>query len=450
MTGEPDKNGDDNAIDADFEPAPAADYVVSKKPSARSGPGWLPFGFVSLLAIGALGLSAYTFSQTSVDASGFAPASITKRIDDLQSKQQANAEDIETVRQAALESENRMAAEIEALLSGGENGEGLQALVAELEAVSSRLDDAMATAGDASALEALDLRLSALEDIGDAQAVSPGQATTIVASLRKRIEAMETANTDLTQTLAETTQALEVMTARIDEVELALESSSGEASSAEAFVLADLQAELENLKSTVERTEDFETENRARFNEVLAGLEMVGEAEQKAGKAQETAAAALALSRIEAAAREGRSFHAAYKQLSEAMPGNSAVERLEPIASSGAPTLRQLTQRFDGDRDAAIALLDESADDGWGWTRQVFGGGVKIRRASAAGGPRDLLEKADEALEAGDLEAAITALSDLPDAPKSVMKDWLTSARTRLELQNALDDVGVRLIGRDR
>ena len=30
MTGEPDKNGDDNAIDADFEPAPAADYVVSK------------------------------------------------------------------------------------------------------------------------------------------------------------------------------------------------------------------------------------------------------------------------------------------------------------------------------------------------------------------------------------------------------------------------------------
>ena len=450
MTGEPGKDSAESAIDADFEPAPAADYVLPKGPSSGSGPGWVPFGLVSALSIGALGLSAYTLTQGSASAPSTAQTEFAQRIDRLQAAQESNADNINTVRESVTASEERMAAEITALLSGDEDGEGLEALVAELESVSNRLDDAMTGTDNVETLEALELRLSALESIGDAKAVSPGEAASILASLRQRIEALESENESIEKTLADRSSALEAITARIEDIELAPQSDERSGGTSEAFVLADLQAELENLKKTVERTEDIEQENSERFTEMLAGLEIVGEAEQKTGEAQKTAAAALALSRIEAAAREGRSFHAAYKQLSEALPDDAAVERLASIARSGAPTLRQLEQQFSGDRDAALDAIDEGSDDGWGWTRQVFGSGVKVRRATEAGGPRDTFEKAEEALASGDLKSAIEALQDLPEGPMGVMEDWMTSANARLTLQDALDDVGVRLIGRDR
>lgn len=450
MTGDPEKDGTESAIDADFEPAPAADYVVPKEIKPHSGPGWLLFGLMSALAAGALGLSAYNFTNAPNGAVDSGQTELSARIEALDIAQDVNAADIETLRKTAAATEERMAAEIEALLSGDEDGEGLAALVAELEAVSNRLDGAMANTGSGDALEALELRISALEEVGDASAATPGEMVSVLSSIRQRTEKLESENEAITESFADRTNAIDALKARIEDIEFAFQSIENTGDGAGSFALADLQAELENLKTTVERTEDFEEENRERFSEMLAGLEMVGEAEQKADEAKETASAALALSRIEAAAREGRSFHAAYKQLSEALPGDKAVARMESIASSGALTLRQLSQQFPGDRAAALDAMDDSADDGWGWTRQVFGSGVKVRRASAAGGPRELLDKAEEALEAGDLKAALEALQDLPEKPKAIMDDWMSRAQARLTLQDTLDDVGVRLIGRDQ
>ena len=162
MTGETEKESPEGAIDADFEPAPAADYVLPKNPSPHSGPGWPLFALVSAISVAALGLSSYTFSQNSAAAPGEVPSDIAERIDTLESAQGTNAADIKSVRESVAASETRMASEIEALLSGGENGEGLEALVAELETVSKRLDDAMAGSGDSDALKSIELRLSAL------------------------------------------------------------------------------------------------------------------------------------------------------------------------------------------------------------------------------------------------------------------------------------------------
>lgn len=445
MVGEPDKDGLEGAIDADFEPAPAADYVVPDRSSARSGPGWFSLGLVGALSVAALGFSAYSLNQSPANV-----ADVTGEISTLQESQAATAEEVASVRDSVAASEKRMAAEIEALLSGGEGGEGLEALVAELEAVSSRLDDAMPEGGDTSQVEELEKRLSVLEDLSADEAISPGQATSVLAPLRARIETLETENADIAAVLEEKTEALEAVTARIEDMERALQSSDGGSNTLGAAALADLQSEFDTLKATVERAQNSEAEEIEGVKEMLAELEKVGDAEQKADAAQETATAALALSRIEAAAREGRSFHAAYKQLSEALPGDAAVERLAPIARAGAPTMRQLSQSFSGDMEAALEIVESQVDDGWGWTRQVFGGGVKVRSSSAVGGPRDLLETADQALKDGDLKAAISALNDLPAQPKEIMADWLSNASARLELQDALDDVGVRLIGRGR
>ena len=445
MTGEAEQDSPHGAIDADFEPAPAADYVVPSTEASRSGPGWMSLGILGALSAGALGLSAYTLNQGEAGS-----PDVSSRFNALQSAQDTNAEDIAAVRESVKLSEERMAAEIDALLSGGDDGEGLEALVAELETVSTRLDEAMSGTSDASVIAALQERLVALEDINDAKAINPRQVNSVIAPLRARIDALETENAEFAKTLEAKTKALESVNARIEDMEFALQSSSGGEGRPDANAFEDIRRELDDLKEVVERTETSEIENRERVEEVLADLQKAGDAEQKADEAQEAASAALALSRIEAAAREGRSFHAAYKQLSEAMPGNAAVERLSSIARSGAPTMSQLTQRFEGDRDAALDVIDTRADDGWGWTRQVFGGGVKVRRANTVSGPRELFQTASDALRKGDLEAAMRALQDLPDEPKAVMEDWLSSAQARLELQDALDDIGVRLIGRDR
>ena len=148
--------------------------------------------------------------------------------------------------------------------------------------------------------------------------------------------------------------------------------------------------------------------------------------------------------------RQGRSFHAAFQQLEKALPDDATVASLAPIARSGAPTLQELTTQFSGDRDAALEAVDLQNDDGWGWTRQVFGSGVKVRKAGSGGGSRDLLDQAEEELSAGNLEPAIAAVNKLPEDAKAVMQDWVSGAESRIALEDALDDIGVKLIGQGR
>ena len=447
---ESDTNEPEKTIDADFEPAPAADYVLPKDEPASSGPGWLSLGVVGALSAGALGLSAVNFSNSSVDPDAFAPASISDSFQQLRSEQDTVHENIESLKKSAEASEKRMAAQIEALLSGDEDTEGLAALVTELEAVSTRLDEAMASSGDAEALIELETRVVALEEADNAEAVSPRQMNRAVTALRERVKQLETQNEDLVSQLETRAEALAAITSRIEDVEFALQDGMNAIGAGDSDLLSNLQAEMENLKSSVERTEEIDVENEKRFTDLLKDLQASGVSEAKASDAEARAAAALALSRIEAAAREGRSFHAAYEKLREAMPGDPAIEALSSIASSGAPTLSQLSTRFAGDKSAALDAEDVSTDDGWGWTRQVFGDGVKVRRSSEAGGPSDLLDKAEASLASGDLAAAVKSVESLPDASKTVMADWLSDATARLELEDALDEIGVKLIGQGR
>ena len=450
MSSDNTSNTPNDAIDADFEPAPAADYVLPEAKAARSGPGWLPLGVVGALSVGALGLSAASLNQGSVDGGAFAPASISDDLSTLIENQASNKDEIKALRQSAEASEKRMAAQIEALLSGDDESEGLQALVTELEAVSERLDEASVSGAGSEAIEALEERLAVLEEADDGEAVSPRQMNRAVTALRARVKALETQNEELADQLETRAEALAALTSRLNDVEFAVQDVESAGGSATPDLLANLQEEMAQLKTTVERTEDIDIENDQRFSEMLKTLQSAEEADGKVDAAETTASAALALSRIEAAAREGNSFHVAYKKLAEALPGDASVKALAPIAKSGAPTLQTLRTRFEGDRGAALEAADLQAEDGWGWTRQVFGSGVTVRRAAEAGGPRDLLDQASKALEAGDLEPAIEAVENLPDDSKTIMQDWLASASARVTLESSLEEISVKLIGRDR
>jgi len=446
MANDPEMNGPDETIDADFEPAPAADYVVPNKKNKRSGPGWIPLGLVGALSLGALGISASGFIGNSAGV----PANYTEEIDALLADQQQVQESVADLRKSTEASEKRMAAQVEALLTGDEDGEGLATLVAELESVSRRLDEASLGGENSDDLKALTDRLAALEEIDEDDDVSPRELRRAVTAMQARVDSLESQNKGLTQQIASRTETLASLTARVEDMEFAVQDSGSVPASAQSSLLDDLQKEMENLRTTVERTEDIEVENEKRFSDMLKGMQTVGQAEVEVDRAETTASAALAVSRIEAAARDGRSFHSAYKKLADAMPNDPAVKSLAPIARSGAPTLRELSTQFSGDRDAALGLVEQSAEDGWDWTRQVFGSGVKVRKAGETGGPRELLDQAESALDKGDLKQAIGAIEKLPDNAKDVMGDWLSGASNRIALEDALDDIGVKLIGQDR
>jgi len=454
MSSDDDRPIIDDTIDADFEPAPATHVVEPEK--ERSSPGWLPVGLVGLLSVGALGASGLALSNQGIRDTYYAPATLVTDLDEALKGQADLERDLTKLKTSSAATEKRLQAEMKTVLSGDGQTEGLEALIAELDAVSKRLDDAPIgqAAADTEALEELETRLAALEEADDGEAVSPRQMNRAVTAMRERVKTLEASNEELTSKLATRDEALASLTKRLEDAEFALEevrASGGAASSAVTeSPLTALRSELDGLKTTIERNEEIDAENEERFAALLEGLNMSPGPEEEVDTARGAASAALALSRIEAAARDGRPFQTAWNQLSEAMPTDSSVLAIKPIAARGAPTLLQLKQRFEGDREAALDAAFDGKSDGWGWTRKVFGGGVKVRKAGEEGGPADLLDQAADALETGNISAAVSATGKLPDTSKAIMTDWLTDAKQRMLLESALDDLGVKMIGTDR
>lgn len=449
MANDPETSGPEETIDADFEPAPAADYVMSPKDARGSGPGWLPVGVIGALSIGALGLSLTTLSGGS-GASGASTAEISKDIADLRAELEEKDKRLEKISDASRIAEEKLAAQMDALLTGDDETGGLLALVNELDSVSKRLDEASLGSLDPGQIEAMEARLSELELADEGEPLGSRQVNRALTALRNRVTELETQNENLLSQLQARDEALEEVTTRITNMESAVPNIADGSLPEHADLLENLQEQMANLQVTVERGEDIGLENEKRFADMLKDLQSVGAAEDQVYRAETAAAAALAVSRIEAAAREGRPFLAAYKQLADAMPDDASVESLKPFASEGAPTVASLIRSFSDDRDAALEAHNETTDDGWGWTRQVFGNGVKVRKAGEAGGPNELLDIAEDALEEGNLAKAIEAVEGLPEDSQSVMGEWMMDTRNRIILEEALEDIGVKLIGQER
>ena len=435
MTGEQDKDTQADAIDADFEPAPAADYVLPETKDSAGGPGWLPFGLVAALAAGSLGLSVWSHSQ---DGGGSENLSASQYLE-LVTAQDATSKDLSALKKAAEESENRMAAQIESLLTGGENGDGLETLVSELEIVSDRLDAAMGESLDADAISSIEARLNALENIEEGESVSPRDVRASIVALSNRMDEIVSQNEEVESLLERRADALSALTSRIEDLELSQTGGAAVLPADQANILQNLQAELDSLKTTVQRGDEIDQENDQRFSEILSGLQAAGAAENKTNAALEQAL--LAFSKIETAAEGGRPFRADFQKLRGAMPDDPSVQKLATISQKSVPTLSELSDRFAGDKSAAVAFIEEDAPAGWGWTRQIFGDGVKVRKAGEPDGALDILERASVQLETDDLNAAIISVKQLSGEPASVMEDWLADAQLRLELNETLGAV---------
>ena len=223
---------------------------------------------------------------------------------------------------------------------------------------------------------------------------------------------------------------------RLDALEAALSQSGpdrppvGEADPALMADISALRLEIEALKTTLAETpEDV--------------------APEPAPQEPDWVEAALALSAIETASRNGQPFVAAFEQMANALPGNRALPPLAPVATGGAPTLFALKGDFPNLKRRALDAEAKTKGGSAGWMRAIFGDGITVQRDGETGAGA-ALQTAETALETGDLASAIAAIESLGPDVQSIFTDWLNNARNRQTLDTSLNTLRLTLLAKER
>jgi hypothetical protein len=175
----------------------------------------------------------------------------------------------------------------------------------------------------------------------------------------------------------------------------------------------------------------------------LGGLEnRVGTLEHNAAQTTAQAERAGKLARIQAA----EAALEAGRPLGDVPGAPQAVSR---FASASPPTLAQLRLEFPKAEQAALAAQQPQAD-GKSFLQRVLSHTeelVTVRRgdhvvvgSSAAG----VLARARAALDAGDLNGAVAAVSSLTGPPAQAMASWLDSARALQAARSALTEMAAQ------
>jgi hypothetical protein len=147
------------------------------------------------------------------------------------------------------------------------------------------------------------------------------------------------------------------------------------------------------------------------------------------------------LDRIAAALVTGDSFAEAVAQL-----GDAGITVPEPIAVSAAEGVRTLEELQESYGEAARAAIGASlqtapADSATEKLGNFFRAQIGARSLAPreGDGPDAVTSRAGAAVEAGDLQSALTELAALPEDGRAAMSDWLSAAQTRLDVAAELD-----------
>ncbi|GAA6180666.1 hypothetical protein NBRC116594_21040 [Shimia sp. NS0008-38b] len=164
-------------------------------------------------------------------------------------------------------------------------------------------------------------------------------------------------------------------------------------------------------------------------------------------KADLSAKAALArasVARIVAALESGSGYRAAVVDL-KSSTGEDVVPVLEAHADDGVVTLTALIESYpDAARSALAKARTDKVDEGAG---NKLGNFLKTQFGARSVEARDgtdtdaILSRAEAALKAGDLAAALSELETLAEGPKGVMSEWVSQAQTRADATKAAEEL---------
>ena len=298
-------------------------------------------------------------------------------------------------------------------------GFGLARLMPDLMPTAGEADLSKTVAAQGAEIAALKGELAARPDLEDVvarlAALEAAPTPASAAEIEAKVSALDAAVAELkARPVAEEVvdPALAAAVAALQEQVSAL----GAGGSVPADVLAAVDAAEARLKQTEERA-----------------AELAKEAEAAAAAARRAAA----LDRVTAALDSGAPFAAAMAELGPDLP-----PVLVQNAATGLPTVADLAEAFpDVARQSLEAAL--RANMGESWTDRVSNF-LRSQTGLRSLGPREgndpdaVLSRAEAALRAGDVQAAITELAAIPEAGKPALDAWLVMAQTRSDAEAAI------------
>ena len=219
----------------------------------------------------------------------------------------------------------------------------------------------------------------------------------------------------------------------LDQTVTALQAGPASMGQIDPSALNALQTQIDALKSggiVATATAEVSAALDAKLAEAVAKVDAIkADADTLAVASVKRAA----LHQIVAALDSGAPFTSAIADLGDA----TLPPVLADHAAAGLPTLQSLRQDFP---DAARSALDAAlkASMGTSWTERATAflrgqTGARSLTPREGSDPDAVLSRAEAALAAGDLTAALAEITTLPSEGQSAMADWLARAQLRQE-----------------
>jgi uroporphyrinogen-III synthase len=283
-----------------------------------------------------------------------------------------------------------------------------------------------------------------------------------VAAQAADIEAMQTALADLRDIAPSPTADLGPLQRRLDELSARVETlaavpaPSGGVGGGNDEAVAALRAQVAKVAQELAGIDDNQlalsaiTSANAELQQTVAALTgRLSDLEAKAGDVsaqRRQEARVLALSQLAADLRDGGGYEDSLRTAQTLSNGDAELSGiLTPLArqaSTGAPTLIDLRQRFE--RVAPEIVRAGIADAGGDWldrTANRLASLITVRRVGEVAGDtvEAVVARAETRLGHGDLAAAVAELEGLQGAPARAAEGWLAAARERLAANAAAD-----------
>ncbi len=269
------------------------------------------------------------------------------------------------------------------------------------------------------ALAVLNETLAKTVDVSNGAQAASGEAAALVAKMEEVLSAYTTE-------LGSVSEAVATLEARLTEIEKRPLSEGLNAAAIAAY-----EREVKDLKDLVAAQKAEATELK-----------------DKADLSAKAALARSSVTRIVAALESGAPYRAAVVDL-RSSTGEGVAVVLEDYADSGVITLAALIESYPEAARAALAKArEDKVDVGTGnklgnFLKTQFGArSVEAREGTDTDA---ILSRAEAALKAGDLAAALTELDTLAEGPKTVMADWVAQAQTRAAATQAAEDLAQTL-----
>ena len=209
------------------------------------------------------------------------------------------------------------------------------------------------------------------------------------------------------------------------------------------------QARLDEIAGSVETAAKAGTEARAALESRLVELQtridgLAGALDSTRSGRERAGAFLLASNQLAAVAATSGGFEPELAALTAAAPADEAVgQALETLRghAGGVPSLAVLRDRFAATASRAVDASVVGSDEGVvGQTLTRIAALVTIRRTVTDDGNslEALLLRAEAALNAGDLPAAVTAVKKLDGDPAKAVAGWLGDAEARAAVDGAV------------